>query len=410
MSKVKAFFQDGKKEEEFLEAVQICIDSGGKKLVLDGLFNAKGECPDIFKDDIFKGLQELSLVGISDLPLTVRFLKKLEMLDLSYSSRFPEFQILQQLSKLKVLNLDYSAINQISRLEERAKGIKGESSIGEIGARLVVNELFDCLKQLTDLKEIGMVSLDRDCLSGDILSAKFKENQQTVDVRTHDEIDLVNDFDDIDDVESKSIGAQQESNSLPPLLEKKIREFFSADKRRADLFIERVQEYIERGKKELVLDGAFNAKGECPDIFNDSLFGSLKELSLQGIKELPPSIRYLKELEGLDLSYSSIVNCPTQIKRLANLSYLNLASSGVTQKEALIKFGKEYCGLYRSNEFYLEKGSEFAAKSWSEGLIPLKNLKQVNMVTGDVVNCHSADLLTEDLRSGGRGDIIILRL
>lgn len=193
--------------------------------------------------------------------------------------------------------------------------------------------------------------------------------------------------------------------NLPPNVSATVEAFFQSDveieEMREAHFLARLQTFLATGGKQLNLEGMFNSEGKCPNVFDDPMFERMEELSLQGIREVPSSIKHLKNLKGLDLSHSPIVNCPRGIGELTSLEYLNLAFSGINQVSALTRFGKEFCGGARSDATYLEEGSKQLVHDWFQQLKKLKHLKVVNMASEDRANCDSASRLSEAYRAEG---------
>jgi hypothetical protein len=181
-AKVEEFFEQDSKSEEleaahFQSRIQACIESGGKTLVLDGVFNSEGACPDIFDDPIFSSLEELSLKGIRVLPDSIIHLKHLKSIDLSDSPIITLPKWFAQLKDLQYINLAYSGINQISAIkkfgQEYVGGSRTVREYEEEGAKKAVDELFAILSSLDELKAVNMSSKDTLSLTANLLDLKL---------------------------------------------------------------------------------------------------------------------------------------------------------------------------------------------------------------------------------------------
>ncbi len=197
---------------------------------------------------------------------------------------------------------------------------------------------------------------------------------------------------------------------VPEDLVNKVEAFFRLDRAieetQSARFLHLIQDFVTSGEQKLTLDGVFNEEGRCPDIFSSPLFSKLQELSLQGIRDLPSSMRYLKNLTSLDLSHSPMVSFSHTLGELENLEYLNLAFSGINQTSAVTQFGQEYLGGASSSTAYLEEGANKAASELFTQLQPLSKLKAINMVSEQGAGCPSADMLASKFKEARRIGIV----
>ena len=193
---------------------------------------------------------------------------------------------------------------------------------------------------------------------------------------------------DLEKLKSDGFEGAKTSHSapLPPELLLKIEEFFGetdVEECKAEHFAARIQTCLESGGKTLSLDGIFNERGECPDIFDDRVFSKLEELSLKGIKVVPASIGHLGNLKSIDLSHSPIITLPKSFAKLKNIEYVNLACSGINKRSAVTEFGKEYMGGSLLGSVYEENGADKAVDDLFDVLKSLPKLKVVNMTSKD---------------------------
>ncbi len=168
-----------------------------------------------------------------------------------------------------------------------------------------------------------------------------------------------------------------------------VEKFFSSEKDQAEQFLMSIQACLASGGKKLVLEGVFDQQGRCPDIFSDPDLTGLESLKLKGIKELPRSIGNLQSLKNLDMSTSPIVYLPDSFKKLENLESLDLSYSGMTQRQEMMKAGKEYLGGVqdRDDQDCVNEGIKRVIGDLFDKLQPLTELKTVHMKSHD---CKSA--------------------
>lgn len=165
-----------------------------------------------------------------------------------------------------------------------------------------------------------------------------------------------------------------------------IEKFFGADDEMvAQTFLMRLQECLDSGSKRLNLDGLFDDKGRCPDIFDNPQLRGLEDLSLKGVQDLPKSMHALQHLKKLNISQSSLTNLPDWFKELKSLETLDLSYSGMTRRQEMLKKGKEHLGglQERDDQDYVDKGLEIVVGDLFDKLQSLTDLKTIYMKSDD---------------------------
>ena len=177
--KISDFYKnDDDKVDYILARIQNCVDSGGKKLNLEGLLSEEGECPDIFEDPLFERLEELKLTEAKQLPDSLGSLKNLKRLDLSSADFVYLPECIQSLSQLESLNLSESAMTKresvIKAGKEYLGGMRSQQEYQDEGSRLLAKDLFAKLKPCSQLKSIKMASSETFFDVGAQLQQKFE--------------------------------------------------------------------------------------------------------------------------------------------------------------------------------------------------------------------------------------------